>query len=270
MTTPYLSIIVPSYNGGDAMTASLASLERFVQSQTFSTELVLVDDGSEPYSAGLLAEFAATRPWVNLRRHTANSGKGCAVVTGMLAARGAFRVFTDADLAYPVCQIGRVLRVLEQGADVVVANRVHRDSRYTMSPSYFNYLFSRHLMSRAFNAAVRATVLPGVHDTQAGLKGFTAAAAKEIFSRVTVARFGFDIELLVTAKLNDFRIVESPVDFRYDNEPTTVRFAADAFVMLRDLITISRNSRRGHYTTSHEAPPAKGRPVPVHSLVRVA
>ncbi len=248
MPVPYLSIVVPSYNGAETIRSSLEQLERFRLSQPFSTELVIVDDGSGPEAARILADFAANRARVRLIRTDTNCGKGAAVRRGMLAAAGRFRIFTDADLAYPVCQIRRLLAELEAGADVVVANRVHPESRYNNRPPFTGYLFSRHLMSRAFNAAVRAFVLPGIHDTQAGLKGFTAGAARTIFSRLTIPRFGFDIELLVTARLHGLVMVESPVDFRYTDQPTTVRFSRDLLIMLRDLMIIRRNRRRGAYT----------------------
>ena len=248
MPSPYLSIVLPTFNGAETIPSSLAQLERFVSAQPFRVELVLVDDGSELDAARILSDFAATRPWVRLLRNDTNRGKGAAVTRGMLAAVGRYRIFTDADLAYPVCQIRRMLTELEKGADVVVANRVHPDSRYTMSPSFFSYLFSRHLMSRAFNAIVRASLLPRIHDTQAGLKGFTKRAARQIFAQVTVPRFGFDIELLVAAREHGLLVVETPVDFRYDDEPTTVRFTRDCLMMLRDLVTIRLNRSRGAYT----------------------
>ena len=263
MPFPHLSIVVPTFNGEAILPSSLLQLEQFVLAQPFRIELVLVDDGSELPSARILSDFASTRPWVRLLRQDTNRGKGAAVARGMLAAVGRYRIFTDADLAYPVCQIRRMLTALEQGADVVVANRVHPDSRYTMSPSFFNYLFSRHLMSRAFNAVVRASLLPHIHDTQAGLKGFTKAAARQIFSQVTVARFGFDIELLVAARTRGLSIVESPVDFRYDDEPTTVRFTRDCLLMLRDLHAIHRNRRRGVYASAPQMTMSGGgKPMP--------
>lgn len=266
MPFPYLSIVVPTYNGAETIRSSLDQLERFVVTQPFRVELVLVDDGSELDAAHILSDFAATRPWVRLLRSDKNCGKGAAVARGMLAAVGRYRIFTDADLAYPVCQLRRVLTELESGADVVVANRVHPDSRYTMSPSFFNYLFSRHLMSRAFNVIVRTCLLPSIHDTQAGLKGFTKTAARQIFTQITVPRFGFDIELLVAAREQGLSVVETPVEFRYDDEPTTVRFSRDCLMMMRDLVTIHRNRRRGAYAS----PPVMVMQVGGHRVPRLA
>ena len=243
----HLSVVVPVRNGADRLPAHLATLRRYVCAQARPTELVLVDDHSEPGAARLLADFAATLSGTTLLRNDANRGKGFSVARGMAAARGARRVFTDADLAYPVEEIDAMVRELDAGADVAIACRVLPESRYLMSPSFFHYLYTRHLMSRLFNRVVRLALLPGILDTQAGLKAFTARAAELIFPRLTVAGFGFDVELLYIARKHGLRMRQTAVQYRYDDEPSTVRFAADAAAMLRDLARIRWNDWRGRY-----------------------
>jgi dolichyl-phosphate beta-glucosyltransferase len=102
-------------------------------------------------------------------------------------------------------------------------------------------------MSRAFNTFVRMTLLPGVLDTQAGLKGFTAAAAHEVFSRATVAGFGFDVECLFIAQQHGLSVTPVPVAFRYDDEPSTVHFVRDSARMARDVARVRLNGWRGVY-----------------------
>ena len=102
-------------------------------------------------------------------------------------------------------------------------------------------------MSRLFNRVVRIALLPGILDTQAGLKAFTARAAQLIFPRLTVAGFGFDVELLYIARKHGLQVRQAAVQYRYDDEPSTVRFAADAAAMLRDLARIRWNDWRGRY-----------------------
>src|SRR2546426_7386225 len=146
----------------------------------------------------------------------------------MEGARGASRVFTDADLASPVAEIAKIVHHLEGGSDVAIACRVLPESRYLMSPSFFHYLYTRHVMSRVFNRVVRLVLLPGVLDTQAGLKGFTARAAELIFPRLTIAGFGFDVELLYIAKQHGLTVAQAAVHYRDDDEPGTRRLAAGA------------------------------------------
>ncbi|HMA03942.1 MAG: glycosyltransferase [Gemmatimonas sp.] len=244
---PHLSLIVPVYNGADRLPSSLEELRQFLRAQPYSWELILVDDCSNPETRAILEQFAASMSGVRLIRNEENRGKGYAVTRGMRAAVGAFRVFTDADLAYPATEVGKILADLEAGADVAIACRVLAESRYMMSPSFFSYLYTRHVMSRVFNAMVRWTLIPQVLDTQAGLKGFTAHAAEIVFPRITIPRFGFDVEALFIARKHSLSLSQTAVFFRYDEEPTTVRFVEDAFRMMRDLLHIRRNDWRGRY-----------------------
>ena len=243
----HLSVVVPVRNGADRLRPHLETLRRYVCAQGRPTELVLVDDHSEPDAARLLADFARSLDGATLLRNDANRGKGFSVARGMAVARGARRVFTDADLAYPVEEIDHMVRELEGGADVAIACRVLPESRYLMSPSFFHYLYTRHLLSRVYNTAVRWSLLPGILDSQAGLKGFTARAAEIVFPRLSIHRFGFDVEALFLARRHGLRTAQVPVSFRYDSEPTTVRFARDGRTLLTDLARVRWNDLRGRY-----------------------
>jgi dolichyl-phosphate beta-glucosyltransferase len=244
---PHLTLVVPCYNGEDRLPSALAQITKFLASQPYESELVLVDDASDEPAARVLREFAASRPGVTLLRNDLNSGKGASVARGLLAASGKYRVFTDADLAYPPVEVNKILRDLEAGADVAIACRVLPESRYVMSPSFFHYLYTRHVMSRMFNAMVRAILLRDVRDSQAGLKGFTARAAEIVFTRLTIARFGFDVEALFIAQKHGLAVRQTAVNFRYDEEPTTVRFAQSAATMALELLKVRLNDWRGRY-----------------------
>lgn len=244
---PHLSLVVPTYNGELRLAARLDDMASFLAAQPYSAELILVDDGSAPGAERILLDFAAAHRCVTLLRNDPNRGKGASVTRGMLAARGRYRVFTDADLAFPLSEVNKILHELESGADVAIACRVLPDSRYLMSPSFFHYLYTRHLMSRAFNAMVRMLVLRGVLDTQAGLKGFTAGAADTVFPRVRIPGFGFDVEMLFVAQRHGLTVRQTAVNFRYDREPSTVRFLQAAGTMAGDLFRIKLNGWRGRY-----------------------
>ena len=244
---PLLSLVVPCYNSERQLPGKLEELATFLDQQPYTTHLILVDDCSRQPAADILREFVTRRSCTTLIRNDVNLGKGASVARGMLAATGTFRIFTDADLAYPPSQISRILDELRAGSDVAIACRVLPESRYVMSPSFFHYLYTRHLMSRFFNRVVRAVLIRDVLDTQAGLKGFTAAAAEHIFPRLTIARFGFDVEVIFIAQRSGLSVKQTDVTFRYDDEPTTVDFAQSALTMGGDLLKIRLNHWRGRY-----------------------
>jgi dolichyl-phosphate beta-glucosyltransferase len=248
---PVLSLVIPVYNAADQLPTTLESVDQFVTRYPGHLEVVFVDDCSTEVETQLILEdFARRRDYARVLRNEKNRGKGFSVARGMLAARGRYRVFTDVDLAYPLDQVHRIVDELMNGADVAIACRVLPESRYLMSPSFFHYLYTRHLMSRAFNRVVQAFLLPGILDTQAGLKGFTAESAHLCFSRATIPGFGFDIECLYVAQQHGLSIKQTAVSFRYDDEPTTVRFARDSSKMLRDIWQVRMNAWRGQYSNA--------------------
>jgi dolichyl-phosphate beta-glucosyltransferase len=254
---PALSLVIPVYNAATRLPATLDAVEAFTTRSAESVEVIFVDDCSTEVETQLILEdFTRRHPGTHLLRNRINRGKGFSVARGMLYASGGNRVFTDVDLAYSLDQVHRIVAELRAGADVAIACRVLRESCYVMSPEFFHYLYTRHLLSRAFNRVVRAFLLPGILDTQAGLKGFTAQAAKLCFTQATIPGFGFDIECLYIAQRNGLTIQQVPVRFRYDDEPTTVHFARDGRRMLRDVLRVKFNARRGRYVA----------PVPVESL----
>jgi dolichyl-phosphate beta-glucosyltransferase len=245
---PALSLVIPVYNAADQLPATLDAVSRFASRYSDRIEVLFVDDcSSEVETRLILEDFVRRTDFARVLRNAHNRGKGFSVTRGMLAARGRHRVFTDVDLAYPLDQVHKIVAALSNGADVAIACRVLPESRYLMSPSFFHYLYTRHLMSRAFNKVVQTFLLPGILDTQAGLKGFTAEAAKLCFSRTSIPGFGFDIECLYIAQQHGLSIEQTAVSFRYDDEPTTVRFARDSSRMLQDIWQVRINAWRGQY-----------------------
>ena len=247
---PALSLVIPVYNAADVLPSTLEAVDGFLTHASDRVEVLFVDDcSSEVETQIVLEDFARRREGVRVLRNACNRGKGYSVARGMLAARGRHRVFTDVDLAYPLDQVHRIVDELARGADVAIACRVLPESRYLMSPTFFHYLYTRHLLSRAFNRVVQALLLPGILDTQAGLKGFTAAAAELCFGRSTIPGFAFDIECLYIAQRHGLTIEQTAVNFRYDDEPTTVRLARDGRRMLKDIWQVRTNAWRGQYAS---------------------
>lgn len=244
---PFLSIVIPTWNGGSQLAATLAHLREFREGLEFPTEIVIVDDCSELSTARIVRTFADDNPMMVVLRNDTNRGKGHAVTRGMLQATGEYKIFVDSDLAYPSSQITKLLSALDSGSDVAIACRVLPESRYVMSPTFFHYLYTRHVLSRLFNRLAQWMLLPGIFDTQAGLKGFSAHAAQTVFSRQTLCGFGFDLESLVIARVHGLKIEQVPVDFYYNDEPSTISFARHGARMLMDLIRVHRNRKGGLY-----------------------
>jgi predicted glycoside hydrolase/deacetylase ChbG (UPF0249 family)/glycosyltransferase involved in cell wall biosynthesis len=246
---PERSFILPVFNGERFLHENLETVRRWLAARPEAWELIVVDDASTDRTPAILEAFLRDHPRdaVVPVRFTENRGKGFATRVGLGLARGAYALFTDCDLAYPVENAARILEALDRGAGVAIACRVLPQSAYTMSPTFFSYLYTRHLTGRIFNWICRLLTVPGILDTQAGLKGFRTEVVRPLLGHLIMDGFSFDVELLRALLDRRASIVEVPVAFRYDSEPSTVRFLLDSAQMLRDLALIRLRSLRGRY-----------------------
>jgi dolichyl-phosphate beta-glucosyltransferase len=238
VTTPALSVVIPAYNEKLRLPATLAKIDAYLRGAHPDHEVLVVDDGSTDGTAD--AARAAGIATLSVLDHTPNRGKGYAVRRGMLAARGARRLMTDADLSTPIEDLDQLSRALDAGADVAIGSRALATSNVVLRQPWY-----REGMGRLFNVFVRLLVLPDLRDTQCGFKLFTAAAAEQAFLPTRLDGFSFDVESLYIARRRGLRISEIGVTWRND-EATHVgwRRGGQAFV---DLVRIRMNAARGRY-----------------------
>lgn len=237
--TPEVSLILPVYQGESFVAGSVERVLAALDAEGAPFELIVVDDGSRDHTWERLRELAAARGDERLRllRLPRNGGKGLAVRRGMAAARGSFRLYTDADLAYPPANLGAVLGALRSGAEVVVASRCHPDSRFEREVGPLRVLLRRGL-GWLFRALAYLAGLGRMEDSQAGLKGFSARAAQRIFPALSIDRYAFDVELLGVARRLGLAVTDVPVVFTYQAGRGLRRICVDGWVMLRDLVRI--------------------------------
>src|SRR6266568_2532999 len=207
MTAPRLSVVIPAFNEAERLPRTLARVNAHLVGQGPPYEIVVVDDGSTDGTAE--SARAEGGPALTLLRYQPNRGKGYAVRRGMLAARGARRLMTDADLSTPIEELDRLCARMDEGHDVVVGSRALPASRIEVRQPWY-----RENMGRLFNLFVRALAVPGVRDTQCGFKLFSAAAARDVFSAARLDGFSFDVEALFLARRKGYRIAEVPVRWR--------------------------------------------------------
>jgi dolichyl-phosphate beta-glucosyltransferase len=240
-----LSIVIAAYNEERVIAATVERVARYLGD--CGNELLVVDDGSRDRTAALVADLQRSYPIVRLLRMDRNRGKGAAIRAGVLAARGRFVLYTDADLVYPIEGAAPFVRALESGADVAIGSRSHDRTLFALNPKHFSYIYQRYLVGRAHIRVMQSLLGLAVTDTQCGFKCFTAEAAREVFSRVTLGGFAFDVEVLYVASQLGYRIAELPVYFLYLGEQSSVELARDSVRMLRGLLQIRRNGQKERY-----------------------
>lgn len=239
MSQPFLSLVFPAHNEEGRLPATLEQTAEFLKSQSYTSEIIVVENGSSDRTLAIAQGFAGQIP--NMRViHEEQRGKGLAVRSGMLAATGQYRMFLDVDLSMPIIEVNRFIPPALPEMDIAIASREAPGAvRYHEPPS-------RHIVGRAFNFLVQTLALPGVQDSQCGFKCFRGAVADELFRLQTITGWTFDVELLFTARRRGYRIAEVPIAWYYDPQ-TKMRVVGASLQMFSDLWTIRKNGWTGKY-----------------------
>jgi len=247
---PLLSIIIPAHNEEQRLPGSLEKIVAFLQEQDYEAEVIVVDNGSQDNTSGIVEEFMSRDPFISLIRDE-RRGKGLAVKLGMLAGRGEYLFICDADLSMPIEEAAKFLPPQLEGYDVAIASREVEGARRYGEPAY------RHLMGRVFNFLVRLLAVPGFQDTQCGFKCFRQAVARDIFPYQTMDGWGFDVEVLFIARKRGYCIVEVPINWYYMAN-SRVRPIKDTLGMLGELLKVRLNDWRGMYLSPRREGPGEG------------
>ena len=239
MTSPFLSIVIPAYNEERRLPGTLEQVFAFLQEQSYTSEVLVVENGSSDHTFEIAQKFAKRYEELYAFRE-GQRGKGNAVRRGMLEARGEYRFLCDADLSMPIAEVNKFLPPVLENIDIAIASReVPGAVRYN-EPQY------RHLTGRIFNNLIRLLVLPNLQDTQCGFKCLRAEVVEEIFRYQTISGWSFDVEILYIAQRKGYQIREIPIHW-YFSADTKISILHDSWQMFLDLLNIRRNARRGLY-----------------------
>lgn len=235
---PFLSIVIPAYNEGGRLRRTLPEFLKFLRASERLVEIVFVDDGSSDDTSEVIRK--ATRGLKNARliRLPVNQGKGAAIREGILAARGKFRIFADADNSTPIWQAEKLLEAAGEKIVAIGSRYVSGSQIKVKQPAY------RVIGSRFLNFFIRIILLPGIRDTQCGFKLFPQRAVMDIFPKLRLTRFSFDLEVLSLAKAFGYRIKEVPIEWE-DNPRGTVSPVKDGLRLLFDALMIKMYLMRG-------------------------
>jgi dolichyl-phosphate beta-glucosyltransferase len=251
---PYLSLVIPAYNEERRLGPTLRRVLAYLAGRPYTSEVLIVSDGSTDATERVAREaLAALDPAGGVAgavlAYAPNAGKGKAVRTGVLATRGRFVGFTDADLSTPIEEVDRALARLagRDGAPgpyrVVIGSRAVTGAHVQRRQPLY-----RRLSARLFNVLRDGIVgIRGLQDTQCGLKVFEGEAARAIFGRQVVDGFMFDVETVYIAQRLGLPILELGVQWA-DAPESKVRLSS-ARRLLPDLLRIRLRHR--HLSPAH-------------------
>ncbi|HEX7175153.1 MAG TPA: dolichyl-phosphate beta-glucosyltransferase [Pyrinomonadaceae bacterium] len=245
MSSLLLSVVIPAYNEAPRLGRTLDQVLAYLNEQQYESELIVVDDGSRDETVavaeGRFEGAARGRVATRVIRVEPNRGKGNAVRTGLLAARGRVALFSDADLSTPITEAPKLTGPIRSGQyDIVFGSRALDRSLIGVHQPW-----QREQSGRVFNLLMRLVTGLPFWDTQCGFKAFRMDVCRAVVEGAVIDRFGFDVELLYIAHRSGVRLLERAV--RWDDaagSKVSFRSGLQGFDELRQL---RRNSRRGVY-----------------------
>lgn len=239
---PHYSIVIPAYNEGARIAATLERIGAFLAERKWDAEIIVVNDGSCDNTVQIARIFAEKLPNLRVVENPGNRGKGYSVRHGMLQAVGEVLLFTDADLSSPIEESAKLLDAIAEGAEVAIGSRwLQSDLQVERQPFY------RQVLGRAYNLLLRVMLGLNFRDTQCGFKAFTRRASQIIFPLQTIERWGFDPEILYVARKSGLRIAEVPVAWSH-SAGTRINPLRDGIRMFGELVKIRWNALSGKYT----------------------
>ena len=241
VSTPYLSIIIPAHNEESRLPPSLTEIDSYLRRQSYDSEVIIVENGSKDRTYDVALDFANGHDYMRvIQSPDSMRGKGLAVKQGMLHACGQWRFICDADLSMRIDDLAQFLPPAANGYDVLIASREAPGAQRVDEPEY------RHLIGRVNNFIIKMAAINDFEDTQCGFKMFSRVAAEDLFGVQRMNGIGFDVELLYIAKRRGYKIKEVPITWYYDTY-STMRLWDDSVKMLREILEIRQNWRRGAY-----------------------
>jgi glycosyltransferase involved in cell wall biosynthesis len=238
------SIIIPAYNESARIIPTLDRVLAYIQQQGWEAEIIVVNDGSRDDTAKLVRDYSGGGTSIRVVENPGNRGKGYSVRNGILHAKGAVVLFTDADLSAPIEEAAKLLDSIRRGNDVAIGSRwIQAHLQTTRQPIH------RQVLGRVFNLALRLVLGLSFKDTQCGFKAFTRQAAQDIFGRQLIQRWGFDPEILFLARQLGYKTEEIPVAWAHDGR-SKINPITDGMNMLLDMFRIRWNSILGKYDCS--------------------
>jgi dolichyl-phosphate beta-glucosyltransferase len=237
-----LSVVIPAYNEEFRLPKTLSQSLRYLEAQPYRSEVIVVNDGSSDKTESVVRGQSLNSVPLRLLNHPdgANHGKGASVRRGMMEARGAYRLFMDADNSTTLNQVDRFWPMFSQGYDVVIGSRALKDSIIGIRQNKL-----KEIAGKFGNWVIQRFAVPGVFDTQAGFKMLTAEKAEIIFPRLTIDRWGYDVEMLVVARTHGCRIAEIPIT--WINATGSKVTMGTYFQVLGEIWKIRQNLKAGLY-----------------------
>ncbi len=240
----HLSVVVPAYNEEKVLFNNIKKFNNYLSQCSYDYEIIIVNDGScdrtEKIANQLVSEIKNLR-FINNKK---NRGKGAAVRQGLLAAKGKYRLFIDADNATSLNHVEKAWPFLEEGYGIVIGSRNPKDApgaqQVLSQPAW------KRLLGNCGNLIIQLVAVRGIWDTQCGFKIFSQEAVKNIIPKTKVNRWAIDVEILVLAQALSYKVAKIPI--LWMNSPDSRVGMKGYFLTLKEVLKIKWNLLKGIYS----------------------
>jgi len=222
-----VSIIIPAFNEAVSIARCLKEIARAMNESKFDYEVIVIDDGSDDSTYIVSNNVAKGNHKIKLIKNHVNMGKGHAIKRGLQLCSGDFIAYMDADFSMHPKQLTLFLSKLKE-ADAVIGSKRH-------PKSIISYPLHRKFLSKAFNLLVKLMFRIPFSDTQCGFKVFKRVILEEVFPKLLVTGYAFDLELLINVYNQGYKIVEVPIILKHWKERLRI---TDIFRISVDLSAI--------------------------------
>jgi glycosyltransferase involved in cell wall biosynthesis len=229
----FLSIIIPAFNEEKRIPMALVPTIDFLKKQSFTSEIIVVSDGSQDQTKVVAESFKNIFQNLSVIEYSPNRGKGYAVKTGMLNARGKYRLFMDADYAVPIEHVDKFLMMIDKDFDIVIGSRAVKQAYIEKHQPFF-----REFLAKCFGRMQQIILGLPIRDSQCGFKLFTDKMADYLFNRIVFDCAYFDAELLYLACREKARIAEVGVHWKHDDNTRLPIGILRSFDLLKKMFII--------------------------------
>jgi glycosyltransferase involved in cell wall biosynthesis len=224
---PLVSVVIPCLNEAENIESCVTAAAEALERMGVPSEVIVADNDSEDDSARL-AERAGARVVVERRR-----GYGSAYLAGFAASRGRYIVMADADLTYDFDEIPRFVAALEQGAEMVIGDRM--DNIHPGAMPWLHRYVGNPILTGLLNLFFRT----GISDAHCGMR----AVRRDVLPRLDLRTTGMEFasEMVIRASKEKLRIAEFPIEYHPRGGESKLSSFRDGWRHLRFLLVHSPN-----------------------------
>jgi len=241
MAKRLVSLIMPAYKQEKTIVKEVKLLSKVLSTLPYRHEIIVVVDGFVDDTFKKSKKIKSRK--IKVYGYEKNRGKGYAIKYGVEKAKGDIIGFIDAGMDLDPGEIAIMLDMMEwKKAQIIVGSKLHPDSKV-------KYPKSRKVLSWGYRSIVKMLFNFDVSDTQVGLKIFKKKVAKDVFSRIIVKAYAFDVEVLAVARMRGYkRIYEAPVKLKLkQGSITNSNFWKVSFFMFWDTLAVFYRMNILHY-----------------------